>query len=184
MRLSAVLPLAAIAILAGCNKSPTVTADNASSQEVAAKVAAAGGVQTISPGRWEGTVHITEMSMPGLPPDAQAKLAAAKGDQQVISCVTPEEVKADNAEMFSKLGENCKYDHFAMGGGKVDGVASCNNNGTKTKTTISGTFSSDTYQMAVRSESSGKGPMENMTMAMSVDAKRVGECRGTPDEKN
>ena len=31
-------------------------------------------------------------------------------------------------------------------------------------------------------ESSGKGPMENMTMAMSVDAKRVGECRGTPDE--
>lgn len=184
MRPSAVLPLAALAVLAACNKGPTVTADNASSSEVAQKVAAAGGVQTISPGRWEGTMHITEMTMPGLPPEAQAKLAAARGDEKVISCVTPEEVKAEKGSMFGKLGENCKYDHFAMSGGKVDGVASCDNNGTKTKTTISGTFSADSYQMAIRSESTGKGPMENMTMAMSLDAKRVGECRGTPDEKS
>jgi len=180
----AVLPLAAIAVLAACNSSPTVTADNASSKEVAQKVAAAGVVDMISPGRWEGTTHIAEMTMPGLPPEAQAKLAAARGDTKTVSCITPEEVKASKASMFGDMGDNCKYDHFAMGGGKVDGVATCDNNGTKIKTTISGTFSSDSYQMAIRSESSGKGPMDGMTMAISADAKRVGECRGTPDEKD
>jgi hypothetical protein len=182
MRLSVILPLAAIAALTACNKGPTVTADNASGDEVAKKVVAAGGVDMISPGRWEGTMHITEMSMPGLPPEAQAKLVAARGDQKIVSCVTPEEAKADKASMFGGLSKDCKYDHFAMGGGKIAGVATCNNDGHQTRTTLAGTFSSDSYQMAVRSESSGKGPMENMTMAMSVDAKRVGECRGTPDE--
>ena len=182
MRVSALLPLAAIAALAACNKGPTVTADNASGDEVAKKVVAAGGVDMISPGRWEGTMHVTEMAMPGLPPEAQAKLAAARGDQKIVSCVTADQVKADKASLFAGMSKDCKYDHFAMGGGKIDGVATCDNDGHHTRTTISGTFSSDSYQMAVRSESSGKGPMENMTMAMSVDAKRVGECRGTPDE--
>jgi hypothetical protein len=184
MRVLAVLPFAAVATLAACNSSPTVTATNASSQEVAAKMAAAGTVETISPGRWEGTMHIAEMTMPGLPPEAQAKLAAARGDTQIVSCVTAEDVKDSKASMFGAMGDNCKYDHFAMGGGKIDGVATCDNGGAKTKTTISGTFSSDSYQMAIRSESTGKGPMENMTMAMTANAKRVGECRGTPDEKD
>lgn len=182
MRVVYVLPLAVVAAVAACNSGPTVTADNASSKEVAQKVAAAGGVDMISPGRWEGTMHITEMTMPGLPAEVQAKLAAARGDQKIVSCVTPEDVKADKASMFGGLGEGCKYDHFAMGGGKVAGVATCNTDGRKTTTTISGTFSSDAYQMAVRSEGTGKAAMENMTMAMSVDARRVGACRGTPDE--
>jgi hypothetical protein len=182
MRVLAVLPLAAIVGLAACSSSPTVTADNASSKEVAQKVAAAGDLQTISPGRWEGVVHVTQMTMPGLPPEAQAKLAAARGDQKVVSCVTAEDVKASKAAMFGEMGDNCKYDHFAMGGGKVDGTATCDNGGAKTKTTISGTFSSDTYHIAIRSESTGKEAMANMTMEMSADAKRVGECRGTADE--
>jgi hypothetical protein len=178
----AVLPLAAIATLSACTSGSTVTADNATSKQVQAKVAAAGGVDMISPGRWEGTMHVTEMSMPGLPPEAQAKLAAARGDEKIVSCVTPEDIKEDKASMFGGVGDDCKYDHFAMGGGKVSGTATCDNGGAKTKTTIDGTFSSDTYQLAFRSESTGKQPMENVTMAMSVDAHRVGECRGTPDE--
>jgi hypothetical protein len=182
MRLSAVLPLAALAALAACNKGPTVTADNASSKEVAQKVAAADVGAMIKPGRWEGTMRIKEMKMPGLPPAAQAKLAAARGDQKIISCVKPEDVKADKAAMFGNIGENCKYDHFAMGNGQISGTATCNSNGIKNTTTMSGTYSSDNYQMAIRSESAGKGPMQNVTMEMSMDAKRVGECRGTPDE--
>lgn len=182
MRPFAVAPLAVLVALAACNSGPTVTADNASSKEVAQKVAAAGVVETISPGRWEGVTHVTEMKMPGLPPDAQAKLAAARGDDKTIACITPEDVKASKASMFGNMGEGCKYDHFAMGGGKVDGVATCDNHGTKTRMTISGTFSSDTYQMAMHMESTGKGPMENMTMTISTDAHRVGACRGTPDE--
>jgi hypothetical protein len=36
--------------------------------------------------------------------------------------------------------------------------------------------------MAIHSEGSGAGPTDQMSMTMSADAKRVGECRGTPDE--
>jgi hypothetical protein len=183
MRVIYISPLAAIAALAACNSSPTVTASNASSKEVEQKIAAAGDVQMISPGRWEGTLHITEMKMPGLPPAAQAQLAAARGDEKVVSCVTPEDVKASKASMFGGIGDNCKYDHFAMGGGKIDGMATCDRGSSKTKTAISGTFSSDTYHLAVRSEGVGAAATDNMTMAMSVDAKRVGACRGTADEE-
>jgi hypothetical protein len=182
MRIIRGLPLAAIAILTACNNSPTVTADNATGKEVQQKIAAAGDVQMISPGRWEGVMHISEMKMPGLPPEAQAKMADMRGDQKIITCVTPQDVKDSKASMFGGMGEGCKYDHFAMGGGKVEGTATCDHDGAKTKTTVSGTFTADTYQMAIHSEGSGGGPMGQMSMTMSADAKRVGECRGTPDE--
>jgi hypothetical protein len=182
MRVIHLSPLAMMAVLAACNSSPTVTADNATGKEVQQKIAAAGGVDMISPGRWEGVVHITEMKMPGLPPEAQARLAQAQGDQKIISCVTPEDVKASKASMFGDMGEDCKYDHFEMGGGKVAGTATCDRDGAKTRTTIAGTFSSDTYHLEVNSQGTGAKATDSMTMAMSADAKRVGECRGTPDE--
>lgn len=182
MRLSVALPLAAIVILAACNKSPTVTADNASSKEVADKVAAAGVVDMISPGRWEGVTHITEMKMPGLPPEAQAKLAAARGDDKTVTCITAQDIKDSKGSMFGGIGDNCKFDHFAMGSGKIDGTTTCKEDGRTMKTAISGTFSSDTYHIAVHSESTGGGATDNMSMTMSSDAHRVGECRGTPDE--
>jgi hypothetical protein len=182
MRVVHLAPLAAMAALAACNSSPKVTADNATGEEVQKKVAAAGGIDMISPGRWEGVVHITEMKMPGLPPEAQARLAQAQGDEKIVSCVTPEDVKQSKASMFGDMGEGCKYDHFEMGGGKVDGTATCDRDGSKMKTRIAGTFSADTYHIEIRSEGTGAKATDNMTMAMSADAKRVGECRGTPDE--
>jgi hypothetical protein len=176
------LPLVVMGIVAACDSSPKVTANNATPQEVQQKVAAAGAVNMISPGRWEGVVHISEMSMPGLPPEAQAKMAQARGDQKFVSCVSPEDVKQSKASMFGGMGKECKYDHFALGGGKVDGTATCENGGGKMKTTLSGTFSADTYHLAMHTEATGGQPMNGMTMTMSVDAKRVGECRGTRDE--
>jgi hypothetical protein len=182
MRMMSSLPLAAMAVLAACDSSPKVTANNATPQEVQQKVAAAGAVEMISPGRWEGLVHIAEMSMPGLPAEAQAQMAKARGDEKFVSCVTPEDVKESKASMFGGMGKECKYDHFALGGGKIDGTATCDTGGGKMTTTVSGTFSSNTYHLAMHTEAAGTKPVNGMTMTMSVDAKRVGECRGTPDE--
>ena len=182
MRAMSGLPLAVMGFLAACDNSPKVTANNATPQEVQQKVAAAGAVEMISPGRWEGVIHISEMSMPGLPPEAQAKMAQARADQKVVSCVTPEDVKESKASMFGGMGKECKYDHFALGGGKVDGTATCDTGDGKMKATVSGTFSSDTYHLAMHTEATGAKPVSGMTMTMSVDAKRVGACRGTPDE--
>lgn len=182
MRAVTVLPLGTIAMLAACNSSPTVTANNATPQEVQQKVAAAGNIQMISPGRWEGVVHVSEMKMPGLPPEAQARLASARGDQKIVNCVTPEDVKASKASLFGGMNKECKYDHFALGDGKVDGTATCATGGGTMKTTISGTFSSDTYHLDMRAEGTGPKASDTISMASSIDAKRVGECRGTPDE--
>jgi hypothetical protein len=182
MRVISGWPLAVMGMLAACDSSPKVTANNATPQEVQQKVAAAGSLEMISPGRWEGVVHIAEMTMPGLPPEAQAQMAKARGDQKIVSCVTPEDVKESKGSMFGGMGKECKYDHFALGGGKIDGTATCDAGGAKMKTTVSGTFSSDTYHLAMHSEATGAKPMSGMTMTMSVDAKRTGACRGTPDE--
>jgi hypothetical protein len=183
MRVVDFLALGAIATLAACNSSPTVTANNATPKEVQDKIAAAGDVQMISPGRWEGVTHITEMKMPGLPPEVQARLATTRGDQKTVHCVTAEEVKASKASLLGDMGGDCKYDHFAMGGGKIDGTATCHSDGGGTmKTTVSGSFSADSYHLDVRAEGTGAKATDNMTLAMSSDAKRVGDCRGTPDE--
>ena len=183
MRVVYFLALGSIATLAACNSSPTVTANNATPKEVQQKIAAAGDLQMISPGRWEGVTHITEMKMPGLPPQMQARLASTRGDQKTVHCVTPDEVKASKASLLGNSGGDCKYDHFAMGGGKIDGTATCHTDGGGTmKTSVSGTFSADSYHLDVRAEGTGTKPTENLTMGMSTDAKRVGECRGTPDK--
>lgn len=182
MRAISALPLVATAMLAACNSGPTVTANNATPKEVQQKVAAAGDIQMISPGRWEGVVHVTELKMPGLPPEAQARLAQARSDQKTVNCVTAEEIKESKADLFGGMNKECKYDHFALGGGKVEGTATCNTGGGTMKTTVSGTFSSDTYHLDMRAEGTGPKATENMTMASSIDAKRVGACRGTPDE--
>ncbi len=44
---------------------------------------------------------------------------------------------------------------------------------------MKGSYSPDTYQMTVESTGSGqKGPMAGMSIKMTMDARRTGECTG------
>jgi Protein of unknown function (DUF3617) len=180
-RLMLAVPLA----LAACNSSPTVTAENASVEEVAEKVAAArGDTPFISPGRWESTVTIKEVSMPGLPPEATAQMKAQMGkSQSVISCVTEADVKKPSADFFAGgASKDCRYDRFAMAGGKVDAAMTCNRGGASQKMKMTGSYSPESYNMAMESQASGAGAPGTMTMKMEMAATRAGECRG--DEMN
>ena len=47
---------------------------------------------------------------------------------------------------------------------------------------MDGSYSPDAYRMDMASKAEGAGPMGAMTMKMTVDAKRVGACRGSKDE--
>lgn len=172
-RVTMLLPLA----LAACNNGPTITAKNASVEEVSNKVAAAQAASSfISPGHWEGKVTITRMDSPGmdkLPPEMRKRMKdRMMAGQSFASCVTAEDVKSPKAGMFGG-DKSCRYDHFTMAGGSIDAKMTCESMGQKREMTIKGNYSGDSYHTEVASEGGAAG-----SMAASVDAKRTGECTG------
>lgn len=190
MRLN-VLPSILIAMpclltLAACDKGPTVSATNASQKEVAEKVAAAtGGDAMITAGRWEGKMVMHELDMPGLPAEARAQMKAQMAkDRPFVSCITEEDVKSKKAFFTGEPNDkSCTYDHFNMGGGKVDAAMKCDRgNAGKLAMTMNGSYAPESYEMTMTSKAQGSTPMENMSMKMSVSARRVGACKGSSDE--
>ena len=181
------LPLAAVLLpLAACNSGPTVSATNASTAEIQARVAAAtGGADMIAPGRWEGTMTIHDMKMPKLPPAAQAKMAGRMGQARpFVSCVTEEEVKAKRGFFTGEQGnKSCTYDHFTMGGGKIDAAMTCKNSGGTMSAKMAGSYSPDAYHMDMASTTDSSSPYAAMSMTMTIDGKRTGACRGTEDRE-
>lgn len=184
MRLALIIP-ALILPLAACNQSPSVSATNATQGEVQEKVAAAGGGVMVNPGRWEGKMIMHDLDMPNLPAAAKEQMKASMNrETSFISCVTPEDVKKQKAFFTGdKDDKSCKYDRFTMAGGKIDAVMHCDRGAAgKMASTMSGSYSPDSYNMTMDSKAEGKGPMGAMTIKMSVEAKRVGACKGTKDE--
>ncbi len=173
--------------LAACNSGPEVSATNATQAEVQAQVEASGAGEdiTIEPGRWEGTMTIHTLDMPGIPPAAREQMKAQMGAaRNFANCVTPEDVKAQKA-FFTGDGTNdpnCKYDHFNLKGGKIDAALSCNRPEGKMTMTMDGDYAPDRYRMDMASKVHSAAAAGAMDMKMSVEAKRVGDCRGTPDE--
>jgi hypothetical protein len=169
--LGIILPLAA------CGSKPAVNEKNASVEEVANKVREVTQEEGfIRPGKWQSTVTIDQMDVPGMPPEAadRMKKMVAQG-HTTETCLTPEEAKQPKADFFSG-NDNCRYDHFTMGGGKIDAEMRCDQEGGVQVMQMAGTYSPDSYQMHMTSK--GGAAAHSMTMKMSVDAKRVGECTG------
>lgn len=166
--------------LAACNQGPSVSATNASTEEVAAKVDAAGGGAMMSPGQWQGTVAIGDVKVPGMPAAAaeQVKATMSKA-QSFTTCLTAEDAKQPKGNFFGgDQSGQCKYDHFTMSGGNIDAVQTCTVAGVQRKMTMKGNYSPDSYKIAVTSTGQGGGgnPMGNMEMTMTMEAKRTGEC--------
>lgn len=165
--------------LAACNSEPNVDARNASAEEVAEQVADAGGSESfVRPGKWESRVQIEEFELPGAPPEAKAAMRRMYDRVQVSeSCLTPENAKRPKEDFFAGQNKNCRYDHFTMGDGKIDAVMKCTGEGMAQTMAMQGSYSPDAYQMRMSMKAdAGAGPPGGMTMAMRVDAKRVGEC--------
>ncbi|MBO9623640.1 MAG: DUF3617 domain-containing protein [Sphingomonas sp.] len=172
--------------LAACNSGPSVDVTNASVNEVSEQVAAAGGAQFLNAGRWEGTGGITEMTIEGLTPEQSAKMKEemAKEEKKFVSCLTEEEAKKPAASFFAGDQGDCRYDRFTMRNGVIDGEMTCKSEeGIEHKSTIKGSFSSDSFSMAMTSKSAGKPgvPMSAYTMTLKMDAKHVGACKGDED---
>ena len=50
--------------------------------------------------------------------------------------------------------------------------------------TMTGTYAPDHYHMDMASATDSDSPYAAMSMTMTIDAKRTGACRGTPDENH
>lgn len=171
--------LAAVALTACGRSEPEVDARNATVGEVAEQVReATRDSNFIRPGKWLSQVTFQEIDAPGMPPAVREQMRGmmAKNDSYE-SCLTPEEVKRPNEDFFAGKDNQCRYEHFTMGDGKIDAKMHCDHGGMSQVMELAGTYSPDSYQMTMATKSEGgSGPASNMTMKMRVDAKRVGEC--------
>lgn len=172
---------ACVAALAACNNSPNIDEKNASVDEVAARVREASGSGSfVRPGKWQSNVTIEAFDIPGMPPEAvkRMKSAVAQNRQHdFTTCLTPEDVKQPKGKFFTG-NDQCRYDHFTMGGGKIDAAMRCpSGNGMTQVMTMQGTYSPEQYMMRMTMKGEGVSkPVSGMNMQMRVDSRRIGEC--------
>jgi hypothetical protein len=134
----------------------------------------------VRPGKWQSQITVEEISMPGMPPEMaqQMKAMIAQREKQSSEqCLTEENVRRPQEEFFAGKNNACRYDHFQMGGGKIDATMRCKASGVTQVMEMDGTYSPESYtmRMATRSDG-GQGPAGGMEMRMRVESKRIGEC--------
>jgi len=177
---AAIILCGAVVALSGCGEK-TVTATNATPAEVAEKVASAQqSEQFISPGRWEATMTIHDMTIPGMPPEMAARMKSMTAKPKTFdSCVTPEEAKKPKEDFSSGNNDkSCRYDSFSMGAGVISAVMHCSSDGATQTMKMKGTYGPESYHIDIDTSASGKSQAEAMTMSATMDAKRTGECTG------
>ncbi|HEX3423228.1 MAG TPA: DUF3617 domain-containing protein [Sphingomicrobium sp.] len=168
--------------LSACGKGPTVSVKNASGNEVASAVRQSGVMSSdsmIEPGLWQSKVVVQEMNIPGMPAqyaDKMKQSIAERRNDVSKHCVTAADVKKPKEDFFG-ADKSCRYEHFTMGGGKIDIAMVCKEEGVTQNTSMSGSYTPTSYSMDMSSSGSG-GPGGGMTMKMHVDSQRVGECTG------
>jgi len=178
----AVCVIASVLCLTACNKGPTVDVHNATGNEVVQAVKQSGVMSSdtmIEPGLWKSKVTVLDMNIPGMPAqyaDKMKQSMAENRDQTNTHCVKPEDVKKPKEDFFG-ADKNCRYEHFTMGGGKIDIQMVCKEEGSTQTSNMSGSYTPTSYSMDMSMNGSG-GQQNGMTMKMHVDANRVGECTG------
>ena len=175
--------LLASAALAACSPSepqpePDVEANNATIEQVAEEVREATKEPGfIRPGKWLSEITMEDVSAPGMPDEVREQMKGMMaGRQSYESCLTPEQANRPQEDFFSgKPSEQCRYDHFRMGDGKIDAKMSCS--GGKQVMELDGAYTPESYKMRMTT-TARQAPGGDMTMRMRIDAKRVGECDG------
>lgn len=171
-------PFAALT-LAACGGSD-VAVTNASPEEVAAKVDAAGEAR-FNPGEWETTVETVSVDIPGLEGPMKDEITKMMLQQKQVGkhCVTPEQAKSPPAEVLAQSKGRCTYKTFNMAGGRIDGTMVCNADTGKMTMKISGTFSDDMFAIDNDMETTMPGGARTMKIKAKTTGKRVGDCPAT-----
>ena len=176
----AILLISLAVPLAACESEPDVDVRNASVEEVANEVADAskGEEFFVRPGKWQSSMTFEEFSAPNMPPQvAEQMKQSMTGGQSFENCLAPGDARRPSEDFFTGADKSCRYDHFRMGGGKIDAKMRCSQGDTSQEMEMAGTYSPESYTMRMTTTMKGMpGPAGEMRMRMRVDAKRVGEC--------
>ena len=169
--------------LSACGDDKAVDEKNASTTEVAKKVADAG--MKLNPGRWELTMKFARFEVEGMPPEAKKAMEQMLGQGRTYaSCLTIEEAEKPDGSFFGQEGEDCRYDSFTMGGGKIDAAMTCKGEGpdgtAEAKMTLAGTYSPDTYDMTLDMKSTAPNG-KAMNMQMAIVSRHAGPCKGNEE---
>ena len=167
--------LAPVLVLGACDNGPKIDAKNATPEEVQKQVA-----QTDvrpRPGRWQQELKIDAIDMPNMPAEAKADMAKLTATTHTgYTCLTPEQAAKPDASFFQKAASNCKYDHFTMGGGRIDAKMTCTQGPQQQVSTMKGTYGPDSYDMQIETNTQMMG--QPMSSRLSLKMNRVGECTG------
>ena len=180
--MKAIVLMACTLPLAACNKGPQVNEKNASVAEVAQKVrASAGNEAFVRPGLWESKVTIEKFDIPGMPPEMAQRMKTMMAENQehgFQTCLTPEDVKRPKEDFFAGKNNECRYDNFTMGGGKIDAVMHCAGHGAGEQMVmnLSGTYAPENYDIHMQMNNKGGEAGESMTVKAHTVSHRVGEC--------
>jgi hypothetical protein len=180
----AVCVTASVLCLCACNEGPQVNLHNATANQVTQAVSQSGMMSSdsmVEPGLWQSKATVLEMNVPGMPPQYAAKMKQSMAEHRNEAskhCITVADVKKPKEDFFG-ADKSCRYDHFTMGGGKIDIQMVCKQENLTQTTNMSGSYTPTTYSLDM--SSNGTGREQGMTMKMHVDAQRIGECTGKKD---
>jgi hypothetical protein len=167
-------------LLLACNNSASVSATNASVEEVAEKAKAA---LKIEPGLWSSSTQILAVDIPGIKDKAMAEQIAnsmknAKATD-FTHCVTAAEAEKPSSQMFAgKANGQCKYDNFQMADGRINANMTCTPEGGTMKMAMNGTYSSTAYDMTMNMiTSNAQMPGGGMSMKAHTKGARTAACK-------
>lgn len=164
-----IVTAAAFAALAACQDEPAgKDSREMTAEEVAAELASV----EIEPGQWDYVAEIVSVDGP-IPQPVRQQIAGQR--TEVSNCITPQQAERPSANFLAALEDSqCSYRDFDMQGTRVTGTMTCTGGQMGDKEVeLAGNYGSESYDMAMRIESSALPGIEIKARARG---ERVGDC--------
>lgn len=147
-------------------------------------IAPGGGGSTamtqLQPGQWDTTIEILSISAPNMP----AGMTPPRMPARTMSvCITPEQAANPNGGVLSGNSNQtgCTTENYSVAGGRIQGTVTCDIQGARTRTTMTGEFTPTSYAMTMQAEAVVGGMTTNSETR--ITARRTGDCPGGPGRR-
>lgn len=164
--------IAALLMLAGCEREQQPGPASMSEEEVAAQLAKV----KVEPGQWEATTEIVS-AKGALPAEALEQMAGRR--TSASNCITPEQAARPSAKFLAaQQDSDCTYQDFQMEGGKISGRMSCSGGQMlgEMVTVMNGDYGPESYDMTMQMETPGLPGGDKIEITARTQGRRVGEC--------
>ena len=124
---------------------------NASVDHVAKEMREQGGERPVHrSGKWEQKATLVSIDAPSLSDEERSAMQKAMSQSQVHSvCLTPEEAKSPREDFFTGKDNNCRYEHFNWGKGKMNLKLMCKHPNASQVMELAGTYEPRRYSMTI-----------------------------------